>query len=65
MGTAEFVYNNKMYIGTKVLPFKANSDQSPRVGFELRKKGRYESAKMFAERMKEVQEETKTALVKV
>jgi len=24
LGTAEFAYNNKVYAGTKVLPFKAN-----------------------------------------
>jgi len=64
LGTAEFAYNNKVHTGTKVLPFKANSSQSPRMGFELRKKGRYEGTEKFAERMKEVQEEAKTALAK-
>jgi len=37
----EFAYNNKVHTGTKVLPFQANSGQDPRMGFELRKKGKY------------------------
>jgi len=35
------------------------------MGFKLRKKGRYEGAEKFAERMKNVQEEAKAALQKV
>jgi len=62
---AEFAYNNKVHAGTKVLPFKANSGQDPRMGFEMRKKGKHERAKKFAEKMKNVQEEAKTALQKV
>jgi len=41
LGTAEFAYNNKVHIGTKVSPFWANNGQDPRMGFEMRKKGRY------------------------
>ena len=62
---AEFAYNNKVYIGTKVLPFEANSGQNPRMGFEMRKKGRYEGAEKFMEKMKEIQGEAKAALAKV
>jgi len=51
LGTAEFAYNNKVHAGTKVLPFKANSGQEPRMGFEMRKKGKHEGAEKFAERM--------------
>jgi len=43
-----------VHAGTKVLPFKANSSQNPRMGFELRKKGKFEGAKKFTKRMKEV-----------
>ena len=61
---AEFAYNNKAHAGTKVSPFEANSGQNPRMGFELRKKGKFEGAEKFAKRMKEVQEEAKAALGK-
>ena len=64
MGTAEFAYNNKVHTGTKVLPFEANNGRNPRMGFEMRKKGRYEKAEEFTERMKKVQEEAKAALAK-
>jgi len=65
LGTAEFAYNNKAHAGTKVSPFEANSGQNPRMGFELRKKGKFEGAEKFAKRIKEVQEEAKAALGKV
>ena len=64
LGTAEFAYNNKVHTGTKVSPFQANSGQNPRMGFEMRKKGRFEKAEKFVERMKEVQGEAKAALAK-
>jgi len=64
LGTAEFAYNNKVHTGTKVLPFKANNGQDPRMGFEMRKKGKYEGAEKFAERIKNVQEEAKAVLQK-
>jgi len=65
LGTAEFAYNNKTYTGTKVLPFEANSGQNPRMRFELRKKGKYEGAEKFVEKIKGVQEEAKAVLAKV
>jgi len=49
----------------KVSYFKANSGQNPRMGFELRKKGRFEEAEKFAKRMKKVQREAKAVLAKV
>ena len=64
LGTAEFAYNNKVHAGTKVLPFKANSGQDPRMGFEMRKKGKQKGAEKFAERMKNVQEKAKAVLQK-
>jgi len=36
---AEFAYNNKVYTATKILPFKANYSQDPRMGFERRRRG--------------------------
>ena len=44
-----------------MLSFEANSGQNPRMGFELRKKGKYEGAARFMERMKE---EAKATLAK-
>jgi len=38
---AEFVYNNKAHSSTKILPFKADYRQDPRMGFEVRKKRKY------------------------
>ena len=62
---AEFIYNNKVYSSTKTLPFKANYGQDPRMGFEVRKKGKYEGVEKFVVKMKEIQEEAKAALEKV
>jgi len=56
---AKFVYNNKAYTSTKMSPFEANNGQNPRMGFELRKKGKFEGAEKFATRMKEVQDKAK------
>ena len=64
LGTAEFAYNNKVHTGTKVSPFKANSGQDLRMGFKMRKKGKYEAAEKFTEKMKNVQEEVKAMLQK-
>jgi len=62
--TAEFAYNNKVYSSTQMTPFKANYRQDSRMGFEGRKKGKYEGAKKFIEKMKEIQEEVRVALGK-
>ena len=45
-------------------PFKVNYGQDPRMGFEGRKKGKYEGAEKFVIRIKEIQEEAKVALGK-
>jgi len=65
LGMAEFAYNNKIHAATKILLFKANYGQDPRMGFEGRRKGKYEVAGKFVERMKRIQEEAKAALGKV
>ena len=64
LGTAEFTYNNKAYSSTRMLSFKANYRQDPRMGFEGRKKGKYKRAERFVEKIKEIQEEAKAALGK-
>ena len=48
----------------KVSPFQANYGQDPRIGFEGRRKGKYEAAEKFVERMKKIQEEAKAAIEK-
>jgi len=54
LGTAEFVYNNKVYSSIKTLSFKANYGQDPRIGFETRRKGKYKRAEKFMIKMKKV-----------
>jgi len=64
LGTAEFAYNNKVNTSTKVLLFRANNGRDPRIGFEMRRKGKSEGAKEFTERMKKMQEEVQAVLKK-
>jgi len=61
---AEFIYNNKIYIATKISSFKANYGQDLRMGFEGRRKGKYKAAGKFVERMKKIQKEAKAILGK-
>jgi len=63
--TAEFGYNNKIHAATKISPFKTNYGQDPRMGFEGRRKEKYEAAGRFVERMKKIQEKAKAVLGKV
>jgi len=62
--TAEFAYNNKGHSSTRMLPFKANYGQDPRMGFKGRKKGKYVGGEKFVKKIKEIQEEAKVALRK-
>jgi len=64
LGIVEFAYKNKVYLSTKTLFFKANYRQDPRIGFEVKKKGKYKGAEKFVTKMKEIQEEAKIALEK-
>jgi len=63
--TAEFAYNNKIHTATKISLFKANYGQDPRMGFEERRKGKYEAVGKFVKRIKKIQEEAKAVLGKV
>lgn len=60
----EFAYNNKVNTSTQVSLFRANSGRDPRMGFEMRKKGKYKRAGKFTKRMKKVQKEVQAALKK-
>jgi len=64
LGTAEFVYNNKVHSSTKTSSFKANYGQDSRMEFERRKKRKYVGAEKFIEKMKEIQEKAKAVLGK-
>ena len=56
--------NNKVHTATKVSPFIANYRKELRIGGDIRKKGKVESATEFVERMKKVHEEAEVALKK-
>ena len=64
LASAEFVVNNKVHMATKVSPFMANYGKELRIGEDIRKKGKVESATEFVERMKKVHEEAEAALKK-
>ena len=62
LASAEFAVNNKAHTATKVLPFMANYRRKLRMGGDIRKKGKVESATEFVERMKKIHEEAEAAL---
>jgi len=64
LAMAEFAFNNKVHTVTKISPFKVNYGREPRIGFDIRKKGKNEKAEEFAREMKERHEEARAALVK-
>ena len=64
LGIAEFAYNNKIHTATKILLFKANYGQDPRMGFEEKRKRKYKAAGKFMEKIKKIQKEAKAALGK-
>ena len=64
MATAEFAFNNKVHIATKMSLFKVNYGREPRIGFDIRKKEKNEKAEEFVREMKERHEEARAALVK-
>ena len=57
--------NNKVHTTTKMSPFMANYGRELRMGGDIRKKGKVESAAAFVERMKKVHEEAGAVLKKV
>jgi len=61
---AEFAVNNKVHTATKVSPFIANYEKELRMGGDIRRKGKVESATVFVERMKKVHKEAEAALRK-
>jgi len=64
LAAAEFTVNNKVHTATKVSPFMANYEKELRMGGNIRRKGKVESATEFVERMKKVHEKAEAALKK-
>jgi len=62
---AEFAFNNKVYTVTKTSPFQVNYGREPRMGFDIRKKGKNEKVEEFVRKMKERHEEARAVLVKL
>jgi len=65
LASAEFTVNNKVHTAMKVSLFIANYGRELRIGEDIRKKGKAESAMEFVERMKKVHEEAGAALKKM
>ena len=65
LALAEFAVNNKIHIATKVSLFMANYGRELRMGGDIRKKEKVESAMKFVEKMKKVHEEAVAALKKM
>ena len=64
MALAEFAVNNKTHTTTKVSPFMANYEKEVRIGGDIRKKEKVESATEFVERMKKVHKKIGAVLKK-
>jgi len=62
LALAEFAVNNKAHTVIKMSPFMANYGRELRIGGDIRKKGKVESATEFVEKMKKVHEEAGAAL---
>jgi len=65
LATAEFVFNNKVYIHLqKSLLFKVNYGKETRMDFEIRKKGKHVKVEEFVKEMKEIHKKVKVILKK-
>ena len=64
LAAAEFAINNKVHMVTKVLPFMKNYRKEMRMGEDIRRKGKVESATEFVKRMKKVHIEAEVVLKK-
>jgi len=65
LAMAEFVFNNKVHIAMKISLFQVNYKREPRMGFDVRKKGKNKKAEEFVNEIKERHEKTRAVLMKV
>ena len=64
LATAEFAFNNKVHVATKMLLFQINYGRELRMGFDIRKKEKNEKTEEFVREMKERHKEARVALVR-
>ena len=64
LAIAEFAFNNKVHTVTKMSSFQANYGREPKMGFDIRKKGKNVKAEEFVREIKKRHEEARAALVK-
>jgi len=65
LATTEFAFNNKVHAVTKSSLFKINYERDPRMGFDIRKKGKNMKMEEFVKEIKDKYEDAKTALIKL
>ena len=58
----EFAYNNRIHSSTRQTPFEVDTGRHPRMGIEPHRTSKIEAAEEFTNRMKQVIEETRSAL---
>ena len=58
LAAVEFVFNNKVYISTKSLPFKFNYGRKPTISFKIRKKRKYTKIEKFVKKMIEKKQQS-------
>jgi len=64
LATAEFVFNNKVHIVTKLSPFKVNYRKKLRINFEIRKE-KHVKVEKFVKEIKEIYKKAKVTLKKL
>ena len=64
LATAEFAFNNKVHISTKLSLFKINYGRKPRISFDIRKKRKNMKAEESMKEMKNRYKEAKIVLIK-
>jgi len=64
LATVKFVFNNKVYIATKLLLFEVNYERELRISFDIRKKGKQTKTEEFVKEIEKIHKEAKVILKK-